>query len=120
MINNLGGSVEPYVITARAMSDLLKGTNSPFIKNVGSHKTMWMGAWQLKDGTRRILTADLEEGITFGIHGETTNDITIPKSWGSDFKIKALWHGSETGVSKNSLKVRLGYKQAKLFKVASE
>jgi hypothetical protein len=120
MLNNLGGDVEPYVITARAMGDLLKGTNSPFIKDIGPHKTMWAGAWQLKDGTRRILTADLEEGITFGIHGETTNDITIPKSWGSDFKVKELWHSDEIEVSDNKLKVGLDYKQAKLFRITNE
>ncbi len=117
MINNLGGSAVPYVITTRAMSSLLKGTSSPFIKNIAPHKTMWLGAWQLKDGSRRILTADLEEGITFGVHRKTTNNIMIPKSWGADFKINGLWHAGKPAVKDNRLKVSLDYKQAKLFKI---
>jgi hypothetical protein len=117
MINNLGGSAVPYVITARAMSSLLKGTSSPFIKNIAPHKTMWLGAWQLEDGSRRILTADLEEGITFGVHRKRANNITIPQSWGTDFKINGLWHAGKPVVKDNHLKASLDYKQAKLFKI---
>jgi hypothetical protein len=120
MLNILGGSLTPYVITARTMSSLLKSTNSPFIKDIAPHKTMWIGAWQLKDGSRQILTADLEEGISFGVHGITRNNIAIPKDWGKKFNIKGLWHGKKPQIKNNHLKIGLGYKQSKLFKIIKE
>ncbi len=106
----LGGSVYPYVLTARAINDFLSHTDCPRVELVDPNQALFASYWQLKDGSFRILIANLEESIRFDSDLTRKIEITIPDSWfkGKDqLSVKDIWKNKDLGKTGKALDIKI-------------
>lgn len=120
VVNNIGGNAAPLVLSVRVMQDFLKQTASPYIPNIDPQKPIWMGAWQLRDGSYRLLTADLEEAINFSSDKLISHIISLPQQWGNKFRLKELWHKQSSIISDSQVKINLNYTESDFYKISVE
>ncbi len=102
------GSPYAYVLTARAMNGLLKGTGSPHVEEVDPGQAVSVGYWKLRDGTYRMLAGNLEEGLRHDADFNRRVTVVFPQSWGALIRLTDDWHpaGAEAVNGKYTLALR--------------
>ncbi|MDQ7911203.1 hypothetical protein RB614_42615 [Phytohabitans sp. ZYX-F-186] len=71
------GSPYAFVLTARVLLSLLRGSAAPVPDLVHPDRPVTVTAWQRADGLVRVLAADLEEGFRADTRGETRLDLAV-------------------------------------------
>lgn len=109
LINQIGGSVIPYVLVDSLFSQLLNGSKSPVAESIQPDQPMNIGAWQLADGSYRILAGNLEENLQFGVDKALHVELIIPSKWNLGKKIKAYdsWKKKDLKYAGDKLSVDL-------------
>lgn len=113
-------SVYPYVITARALSVLLEGSECPYVREIPPYDTVALGAWRLKDGTRTILAGNTEEGLKKIEGPDYTRRVTLTlqANWFEGIgKVLNEWSGSKTTLQKKGLLIKLGQEASVLYRI---
>lgn len=65
------GNPAAYVLTARAIAVLLRQNGALWADGITPDQPVQLAAWRLKDGSLRLLAADLEEGFRGSTEGES-------------------------------------------------
>lgn len=66
LIETLGG-IEPYVLAARSLTELLKGSGSPRAAAIHPRETVAVLAWRGQDGIFNLFAGNLEEGLNLDV-----------------------------------------------------
>jgi hypothetical protein len=109
------GSVYPFVLAARTMAVLLKGTGSPRVDGIDSTTPATVLAWKRSDGAYDVLSADLEEGLSDAARTPYALRLELPVAWGEG---RLAWstHWARTqGSAKGILEVPLSQAQSELY-----
>lgn len=113
-------SVYPYVMTARAISDLLESDDCPCVRDIPPYDTVAIGAWRMKDGTRTVLAGNTEEGLKPNEGANYTRRVvlTLPAGWFQRHDmVWNQWTGSKTPLEKNGLLIELGQEASGLYRI---
>jgi len=117
-LNEWIGSTYPYLLVARVLSDFLKGSNSPYTENIAEDSPVSVGAWQLNDGSYRILAGNIEEGLHYQANQSKHIILNIPGSWRSSnrpLNLYDVWRGNSMGKVSDSLRIHLEQAQCTLY-----
>lgn len=117
-LNEWIGSTYPYLLVARVLSDFLKGSNSPYTENIAENSPISIDAWQLNDGSYRILTGNMEEGLHHQANQSKHIMLNIPVSWRScnrPLNLYDVWRGNSMGKVSDSLRIHLEQAQCTLY-----
>jgi hypothetical protein len=79
--DNWGGSGAAYALTAGALNYLLSTSGALHAKSIDLDQTMNITAWRLRDGTIRIMAANLEEGLRDDADMSRHATMVLPESW---------------------------------------
>lgn len=110
------GSIYPYVLSARSISILLKKNEKIHAENISPRSPVTLSAWQLKDGSYRVLIAELEEGINLTADSIFNATVCIPKeSLKDDGSLKDIWSRDSISVNNYKLHVKIGKSHSRLF-----
>ncbi len=63
LLQQLGGSVAPYVLVARVVNSFLANAQALHASNIDPKQAIAVESWELKNGEREILAGNLEEGL---------------------------------------------------------
>lgn len=74
----LMGSPYAFGLTAREINDLLRQGGAPSVCTASPTDTITVAVWRSSDGTRTVLTAELEEGFTATTDGTWAADLLLP------------------------------------------
>lgn len=113
-------STYPYFLTARVMHDYLKDSDSPWVDNIKEDSPVPVHAWQLNDGSYRVLAGNTEVGLRIPHHRDRSEHIVvqIPQSWLGEsgaLKMTDLWKNKTMGEVKRSFKVDLEQAECAVF-----
>ncbi|NQT93717.1 MAG: hypothetical protein HQ559_13235, partial [Lentisphaerae bacterium] len=117
---DLMGSAFPFVLVARGLNRLLKGTSSPCVQTVDVRHTVCVGAWRVKDGSYRILAGNLEEGLTHDADMSRQTVLHLPGTWftgPTTLHITDRRHGEEARYTDANLEIRLAQAECTLFEI---
>ncbi len=92
-----GNTGAPYALAAGVLNDVLKTQPALHASEIYLRQTMNVAAWRTKDGTLRILAANLEEGLRDDADITRHATLSLPESW----KIGA-WKDRWSGQNLNS------------------
>lgn len=109
------GSVYPFVLAARTIAGLLKGTGSPYIEDIDATTPATVLAWRGSQGAFNVLSADLEEGLSDAARTPYVLRLQLPAAW-SDGRLSWSTRWARTrGDAKNTLEVPLSQAQSELY-----
>ena len=118
-LDQLLGSPTPYVLTARLINDAMKTNGLIHVDYIGQYQPLNLSAWQLKDGSYRVMAGNLEEGINHT--ADQTVQTTLNLAGLADplktIGIQELWNGTKTIAGTNKMNILLEQAQTKLFKI---
>ena len=120
MIERLG-SAYPYVLTSRVLNAQLKANNSIHTKEIKADKPFSYLSWEMKDGTRKIMAAQMEEGMIDAIDYSTSATIVFPDSWSKNknIRISSLWNGVVSN-EQNTIQINLKEAESGLFVIHAD
>jgi hypothetical protein len=113
-------SAHPYFLAARIMHDFLRDSDCPTVRNVSEDSPIAISAWQLRDGSYRVLAGNLEEGLRVPHDRDLSVHVRIdlPKRWlGNQSKLKytEMWHGASAGEVRDSFRIDLEQAETAFF-----
>lgn len=94
LIEDWGGSGAPYALVAGALNSLLSRHDVFHAEEIDLNHTMNVTAWRTKDGTVRILAANLEEGLRDDADMTRHTLMALPESWKAGAWMDAWSHRS--------------------------
>jgi hypothetical protein len=109
-----GGSGAAYALTAGALNSLLSGSGALHAESIDLGQTMNVTAWRTKDGTVRLLAANLEEGLRDDADMTRHATMVLPDSWKAANWIDA-WTRESFDASRGNLKIDLGQAKSVLI-----
>jgi hypothetical protein len=116
-------STYPFFLTARVLHDYLQGTESPWVKQPIEEAAVAIHAWQLEDGTYRVLAGNTEEGLRVPHHRDYSEHIVVqvPAKWlggGKTLKMSAVWNDKPGAEIKDHFRVDLEQAECAVYKFA--
>ncbi|HLP73018.1 MAG TPA: hypothetical protein VK155_08965 [Bacteroidales bacterium] len=118
-LDQILGSTLPYFLTAGLINELFKGNDLPFAEELDQYHPLGISSWELKDGTLKILAANLEEGINHTDEHTAGVTINLEHYPGMDGKdIAGLWHSMRIPFRNHKLQFRLDQAQSELFSLS--
>ncbi len=75
------GSVYPWLLGARAIQQLLKGSGHPYATGMDPLRPVAVLFWQTTDGNWKLLAGEVEEGICHTADRTTSVTWCVPKDW---------------------------------------
>lgn len=79
--DNMNGDPAPYALAAATIAAQLSGSASPRLDEIDIAQAVTMGSWSLRDGRRRILAGNLEEGLRDDADRARALRVRLPASW---------------------------------------
>ncbi len=112
------GSPAPFVLTARLINESLKNNGYISVENIEQYHPAALSMWQLNDGSYRVMTGNLEEGINHKADLSVETSIILPPQFMSAAtEIKDLWSDEKRIIGTRKLNVLLQQAQTKLFEL---
>jgi hypothetical protein len=102
-----GGSGAAYALAAGALNYLLSTTGALHAKTIDLDQTMNVTAWRTKDGSIRIMAANLEEGLRDDADMTRHATMVLPESWKAATWTDA-WTRRNVDPDHGELKISLG------------
>jgi hypothetical protein len=120
-LDQILGSPTPYVITARLLNGLMKKNSLINVDNIFQYQPVNLSAWQLNDGSFKILAGNLEEGINHSANKSVHTSLNLPVRFTSNSSVEILeeWTGTKTIIGNRKLNIDLDQGQAKLFFISA-
>ncbi len=101
-----GNTGAPYALAAGALSELLKANSALHAASIDVQQTMSISAWRNKDGSWRILAANLEEGLRHDADHSRQATLMIPPSWQTT-TWRDVWTGRTYPTQNGALRIEL-------------
>ena len=111
------GSIYPYTLTARSLMTLLDKTQHLTANCESVTRPVTLHAWQLNDGSIRILAADTEEGLDHSAEMARSVTLTLPPSWPLSFT--EIRKNSTVKAVDGKLRIELKKSEDRLFQSSS-
>jgi hypothetical protein len=102
-----GGSGAAYALTAGALNWLLSASGALHAESIDLDQTMNVTAWRTKDGTIRLLAANLEEGLRDDADMTRHATMVLPESWKAA-KWADAWTRTTFDAHHGALRIDLG------------
>lgn len=114
----LGGSALPYVLTARVANSFLADTGALHAAEIDPDQTVSIMSWQSKDGSRRVLAGNVEEGWRDDPDQSRRATLVLPEDWlsrSAGLKLDDVW-GKRNRTTGRNLTIELGQAESALLK----
>jgi hypothetical protein len=116
-LDQILGSPTPYVITARLFNEIMKNNGLIYIDEIMQDQPVNLSAWQLQDGSYKIMAGNLEEGINHSADHSTHTVLNLPPQLTEErlSGIQEKWNGTKIITGNHKLNIDLEQGQTKLF-----
>lgn len=116
-LDQLLGSVYPFVLTARLFNETFKKNGQAYFDIIHPFKPLHYSFWRKKDGTFKLLTGNLEEGINHTPDHSVQGYLNFPQKFESNNprEVKDVYSGERVIIGNNRFMINLSQGQVKLY-----
>lgn len=113
------GSTTPWVLTSRLFNSLSKNNGMSYVEKIDPDNPVFIGMWQKSDGSYRVLSGNLEEGVTTRADQSRKLEFVFPASWTQKkiCQIDEVWNESKQVTGNHRINIYLGQGESKLFTI---
>ncbi len=116
------GSPVPWVLTARALNSMAKNSGQPYVEEIEEYHPVFVALWEKNDGSYRVLSGNLEEGISHAADQSRKLVLNYPESWttGKIHEVDELWKGGKQVTGDRKVNIFLNQDETKLYSISKK